>query len=138
MRSYNYNMHQFLTKRLAIAWIAMLSVLFGALAPAISHAMAAPAYASSSEEVQVCTMEGMKVIVIAGTSSGKPDKPMPDHMSKHCVCCPAHGVSFMPSPLGFAFPVLSQTSVRPLLFYRAPTPLFAWTSPSPRGPPSLI
>lgn len=131
-------MHPLLTKRLAMAWIVMLSVLFGALAPAISHAMAGPASASAGEEVQVCTAQGMKTIVIAGTSSGKPSDPMPDHMSKHCACCPAHGAAFMPPSLAFAFPLLPRSSAHPFLFYRAPAPLFAWTASSPRGPPSLV
>lgn len=131
-------MYQILTQRRVIAWIAMLSVLFGALAPAISHAMAAPAFASAVEEVQVCTMAGMKTIVLANTASGKQPAPASDHLSKHCACCPPHGASFLPPALAFAFPLVPQSSIRPALFYQSATPLFAWTSASPRGPPALI
>lgn len=124
-QSYNQNMYKFLTQRLVIAWVAMLSVLFGALAPAISHAMAAPALASAVEEIQVCTMEGMKTIVLTAPSTGKPSAPASDHMSKHCACCTAHSVSLLPPALAFSFPLVMQSSERPSLFYHSATPLFA-------------
>jgi hypothetical protein len=137
MQRYNFDMYKFLTQRLVIAWIAMLSVLFGALAPAVSQAMV-PVSVPGTEEVQICTMEGMKTIVIVDEDVGKRPAPSSDHMSKHCACCASHASIFMPPVVTFALPFLPRSSMRPPLFYQSATPLFAWITPAPRGPPASI
>jgi hypothetical protein len=125
-------MHKLVKQHVMYVWIAMLGVLFSALAPTISHAMVSAAQAD--EEVQVCTMEGMKTIVLAKAPSGKPVSP--DHILKHCPYCATHGnmSSLLPTAqFVFALPALSSS--HPPLFHQSATPLFAWTAVKPRGPP---
>lgn len=131
-------MHRLLTQRLVIAWIAMLSVLFSALAPAIADAMA-PVEAQGSEQLQVCTMAGMQVIVIAKDSSGKPDPRGSSHFIDHCPYCSAHGSwATLPSSSQAVFAVLDDSASYPPLLYRSAIPLFSWHPASPRGPPAPV
>lgn len=125
-------MNNLVIRHVMIAWIAMLGVLFSALAPTLAQAMAAR---PAGEEVQVCTMEGMKTIAVPRAASGKPVSI--DHVFKHCPCCAAHGGT---SPVLLAAPYLfvppAVSSSYPPLFYQSATPLFSWTAAKPRGPPA--
>ncbi|WP_323144381.1 DUF2946 domain-containing protein [Massilia phyllosphaerae] len=132
-------MQNLLTKRLVIAWIAMLSVLFGVLAPPMTQAMAsASASASGNEEVQICTAEGMKTIVIVQEGSGKRKAPSSECMSKHCAYCVLHANIPLLPRVAFILPLQPQAGMLPPLFYQSTTPLFAWTVHVPRGPPFSI
>lgn len=133
---YNPTMHILFKQRLAVAWFAMLSVLFGALAPTVSHAM--PAAQALTEEVQVCTMAGMVTVVLSQAPSEKSSVPAQDHMFKHCAYCSAHGGATPAPPVAaFVLPVIPQSKLYPPLFYRSATPLFAWTVALSRAPPSI-
>jgi type II secretory pathway pseudopilin PulG len=128
-------MHKLIAQRLVVAWIALLGILFAALAPTLSHAVV-PAVAAAAE-VQICTANGMIAIAVDG---GGPVKglPAPDHMLKHCPYCIAHGgAPGLPPVQAFVLPVLRQTTSHPSLFYRSAAPLFAWTIANPRAPPAL-
>lgn len=133
---YNLTMHFHFKQRLAGAWLAMLSILFGALAPTVSHAMAAAQ--PLTEEVQVCTMAGMVTVVLSKAQSEKSPVPTQDHMFKHCAYCLVHGGA-MPAPpvAAFVLPVIPQSKLYPSLFYRSAAPLFAWTVALSRAPPSI-
>jgi len=129
-------MHISLKRQLLVAWIALLGVLFGVLAPAVSHAMASAAPAT--EEVEVCTMKGMVTIVVDKAQPAESSSPMLDHMFKHCPYCASHGgfAALLPGP-SLAFPLSRQTLAYPPLFYQSAASLFAWTVANPRAPPSL-
>jgi hypothetical protein len=133
-------MHKLVKQHVVWIWIALLGVLFSALAPTISHAMAA---ADPDQEVQVCTMEGMKTFIVDHVPSGQTDprKFDPhkfDHLLAHCPYCALHGgPAAVPPPAQFVFAVLDIAAAYPPLFYQSATPLFAWRTASPRGPPSL-
>ncbi|VXC14874.1 conserved exported hypothetical protein [Massilia sp. 9I] len=113
-------------------WVAMLGVLFSALAPALSHAM--PSSAPLLDTVQVCTMEGMQTIVV--------DKEQPfgagsSHPFEHCPYCALHGGASLPPPsAGLTLTLLPLGEVRPPLFYQVARPLFTWSTANPRAPPS--
>ena len=125
-------MHKFVKQHVIYVWIAMLGVLFSALAPTISHAMVAQA----GEQVQVCTMEGMKTITVAKALSGKPGPA--EHVFQHCPYCTTHGsMDSIPPTAPFVFVLPDLSSSYPPLFYRLATPLFSWTATKPRGPPGL-
>lgn len=127
-------MHKLVKQKVAWIWIAALAILFSALAPTISHAMAAAA--PLDEEVQVCTMEGMKTIVIANGPAGKFDPHRFEHFLEHCPYCAVHaGPALLPAPAQPAFAAPLAGAFHPPLFYRSVAPLFAWTAASPRGPP---
>jgi len=128
-------MHKLVKQRVAWIWIAALAILFSALAPTISHAMAAVALAD--QEVQVCTMEGMKTIVIANAPAGKSNPHRFEHFLEHCPYCAMHaGQGLLPTPLHPAFAAPLARTYHPPLFYQSVAPLFAWTASSPRGPPA--
>lgn len=134
--AYNLTMHLHFKQRLAVTWLAMLSILFGALAPTVSLAMAAAQ--PLTEEVQVCTMAGMVTVVLSKAQSEKSPVPAQDHMLKHCAYCSAHGGATPAPPVAaFVLPVILQSTLYPSLFYGSATPLFAWTVALSRAPPSI-
>lgn len=106
-------------------WIAMLAVLFAALAPTVSHALASTTAAALAE---MCTVD-------SGTKKA-PTNVM--HGMEHCAYCAmqASTPALPPQPLhGFA--IIGGHDVYPPLFYTAPQPLHPWRAASPRGPPAL-
>ncbi|MGE5622679.1 MAG: DUF2946 domain-containing protein [Bacillota bacterium] len=116
------------------AWIACLAILMAALAPAISHALAASGKGSSAAWDEVCTVDGVKSLHEHGAhDSGPADNGM--HF-EHCPFCFTHAASFGLPPSAQTFiPLAAGSPVRPLLFFHSPRPLFAWAAAHPRAPP---
>lgn len=106
-------------------WIAMLAVLFAALAPTVSHALAA---STSSVLSEMCSVDG-------------PTKKAPSntmHGMEHCPYCATHGgAPALEPPALSGFAVIGGHDFYPPLFYTAPQPLHTWSVASPRGPPAL-
>lgn len=104
-------------------WIALLAILFSALAPTVSHALAA---ANPIANVQMCTADG-----------GKAPADL-KHGMQHCAFCTIHGGGdgLLPPP-AVALAVLAGRDAYPPLFYAAPHPLPAWSAANPRAPPVL-
>ena len=106
-------------------WIAMLAVLFAALAPTVSHAIAA---STTGILAEMCSVDG-------------PTKKAPTntmHGMEHCPYCATHGGApalLPPALTGFA--VIGGHDAYPPLFYTAPQPLHGWRTANPRGPPAL-
>ncbi len=119
-------------------WLAILAVLFAAIAPSISHALAAPAVSvPSSLLMQICTVDGM-VDVGVGVGEKKPGVDPVVHAFEHCPYCTTHAGSFALLPgLSPNFAVSGGHDSYPPLYYRAPAPLFLWSSGNPRAPPVL-
>ena len=105
-------------------WIAMLAVLFSAIAPTISHALTPLA------------PYGYADICSADNARKAPAPPM--HGMEHCPYCATHGGSLAlalpPAAAGLA--VIAGHDFYPPLFYSAPQPLHNWTAAHPRGPPA--
>lgn len=133
-------MHALVKRHLVWTWIALLGVLFSALAPTISHAMAAAmssADARADDAMQVCTMEGMKTVAVDDKAAGQFDPHKFEHFLEHCPYCAPHGgQAFFPPFAPIVFAVLDASSSHPPLFYRSATPLFSWRASRPRGPPA--
>ena len=130
-------MHAFVKRHVVWSWIAALAILFGAVAPTLSRAMAADAERAAVPDaaMEVCTMLGMKMLPPAD-HGGKPDPGKFDHMLDHCPYCAAHAVPALLPPPSAPFVVPRATyAVYPLLFYRSATTSFAWSPARPRGPP---
>ncbi|MRX06257.1 DUF2946 domain-containing protein [Pseudoduganella sp. FT25W] len=106
-------------------WIAILGVLFAALAPTVSHALASTTTAALAE---MCTVD----------SGAKKAPTNIMHGMEHCAYCVMHGgaPALPPSALG-GFAVIGGHDFYPPLFYTAPQPLHTWRAASPRGPPAL-
>jgi hypothetical protein len=133
-------MHYFFKRQVALIWIAMLGVLFSALAPTMSHAMAAAPQAALTMEI--CTADGspsrFKDPGATQVAAHQAPAGIDLHSFEHCPYCATHGSMLMP-PAGaravFALP--SLTATWPDLFYQSSTPLFSWSPCNPRGPPAL-
>jgi hypothetical protein len=112
------------------AWIALLAILFGALAPTLSHAFV-PARAQPVD-FPICGSLGHTAAVKA------PGLPEPaGYPFKHCPYCvdQHHAPALLPqAPAAL---VAIGGHVLPPLFYAAPTPLFHWTAPQSRAPPPV-
>jgi hypothetical protein len=56
---------------------------------------------------------------------------------EHCPFCFTHAGSFgLPLAASSVIPTSGAAAIAPLLFYRAPQPLFAWSTAQPRAPPN--
>ncbi|WP_332878405.1 DUF2946 domain-containing protein [Massilia sp. S19_KUP03_FR1] len=133
-------MHYFFKRQVALIWIAMLGVLFSALAPTISHAMAATQ--QSALTMEICTadrsLSGFKSPDTAQVAAHKAPSGIDLHSFEHCPYCATQGSMLMLPPGARAvFALPSLTATWPDLFYQSSTPLFSWTPCNPRGPPAL-
>jgi hypothetical protein len=112
------------------AWIALLAILFGVLAPTLSHAFV-PAKAQPLD-FPVCGALGHTADVKA---PGFPEPAV--YPFKHCPYCidQHHAPALLPQTM--AALVAIGGHVLPSLFYAAPTPLFHWAAPQSRAPPRV-
>ncbi|MFC5458235.1 DUF2946 domain-containing protein [Massilia niabensis] len=116
-----------LLRHALINWIACLTILFGTLAPSLSHAVHTP---PEAVDFPVCHAAGHTATEVNATGVDLGVDPV-----KHCPFC---------SDGHHAPDLLPQTSARlaavggavfPSLFYRAPEPLFHWAATRSRAPP---
>lgn len=126
-------------RQVAIAWCAMLAILCSALAPTLLHARAAEAAgatgaaATAMRAMQICTMSGMKSIVVAADTV---PAPVGIDLFDHCANCLTHcAPPALPAVAEFVFPAAALFQPYPPLFYRSAHPLFTWTAAHPRAPP---
>jgi len=110
-------------------WIAILALLFSAIAPSISHAMSA---AKNVPGLELCTVDGVKA------PQGKSLSDAIVHAFEHCPYCAAQATPpSLPAPSAWHFPRPTAQQIFPALYYHAPAPLFAWSTAHPRAPPAL-
>lgn len=112
-----------------------------ALAPSVSHAMAAMSGVPATWEIcrgggDSAAVPGHPELVAVGALakkiSGESIAAMAD-----CGYCLPHGgsVALMPSTVT-GLGLMGGHALRPFLFYRAPQPLLALSAAAPRGPPT--
>ncbi|QGZ42107.1 Protein of unknown function (DUF2946) [Pseudoduganella flava] len=121
-------------QRVLHVWIALLAMLFGALAPVASEAVASARPALPAMEI--CSMNGAQPMAPAkqGGAHGAID-----HLLKHCSSCVTHGhAPALPPSAPLAFTAVPLRDGHPALFYQAARPLFPWTAFHPRAPPARI
>jgi hypothetical protein len=118
------------SKRLLVHGLAMVSIAFGSLAPAISQAVSI-GQTGSGFAIEVCTSTGTKVIEQVSEESSL------SKSSKSCPYCITHQPISVPlgDQLQFAAPV--DLSFFPPLFYHAPKPLLAWVKHPSQAPPQF-
>lgn len=115
-------------------WIAVLAILFSALAPTVSHALAKAD--GDANFLILCTSNGKLVQTPLPTDDGKAPASVKVAM-EHCSFCTTHG-AHAALPLAAALPQMTAgRAVYPPLFYLAPAPLAAWAAANPRAPPIL-
>jgi len=125
-------------------WLAFFATLIGALAPAVSQAMASGK--DSSFFVVVCSALGTHRVEITSAEAAQYAGVVESNSDQNdvgfleaCPYCVTHGSSFGLPPIMFnaVVGVLPSIVDVPLLFLVAPRPLFAWTPSHPRAPPLL-
>jgi hypothetical protein len=123
--------------RRAVAWIACLALLFGALSPVVARVMLT-AQPDSTTWLEVCTSTGMKRVAIdVGTST---DGSLPDSAAAgtDCPFCLPHANAGLPASVAASGLLVPQQarSAPPLAkdTWRQP-PGPTWTLASPRAPP---
>ena len=121
--------------RRLFSWVALLAILGGALAPAVSHAL----YSQGGKSfLEICTTQGTRLIAVdAHVDPVKGSQH--DVVMEHCPFCVPHAGSLGLLPKTeqvFNLPA-DGSRFYPPLFFSAPRPLFAWASAQPRAPPVL-
>jgi hypothetical protein len=116
-------------------WIAMLAILFSALAPSMSHALAAAGAPAGTMEI--CTADGYKLVKAPG-ADGDQAPAQAQHGMQHCAFCATHGGSAaLPGAPSVALARDPGRDIYPPLFYTAPRTPHAWSAARPRAPPIL-
>jgi hypothetical protein len=128
-------------------WIAMLAILFSALAPTVSHALASSGNRAADNMIQLCTMNGYQMVQLPGTDAaadanadtdgGKAPADAKNGM-QHCAFCTLHGgTDALPTAPAVALALSAGRDIYPPLFYSAPATQAVWTSAQQRAPPFL-
>ena len=117
-------------------WIAMLTILFSALAPTVSHALASTS--TSVATMEICTVDGYKLVQLLDADSGKVPAPT-KHGMEHCAFCSTHGGSHaLTASPSVTLALDGSGDLYPSLFYAALYSLHVWTAANPRGPPFFV
>ena len=137
--------------RIRFAWLACCAILLNALAPAVSHALAA---AQPRHTWEICLNDGTTLAGFGeldeATFLAVTDRanPVPAAIAGHAMtdalpmadcgyCLPHAGTVGLPPPAGVIVPAAMVAAQRPCLYYHAPRPLQAWAGVQPRGPPAI-
>lgn len=122
-------------RRRFAAWLAIVAMLLGALAPTIAQARMGGS--QRADWLEICTTTGMVwVQADAGERSQKTDgQPYGADASPHCPWCTLHsGASGLP-PVQAVTVVPVPPAEQPPAFYRAPLTDTVWATARSRAPP---
>lgn len=116
--------------------MACFAILLVALAPSVSHALAAKSV-SAMEWIEICTSTGAKQVKQIATENAKPFSPAKhDQHSEDCPFCRIQSGSFGLPPMGAASIVApDMLQSYSSLFYEGPRSLFMWAPAQSRAPP---
>ena len=118
------------------AWVALLALVLGALAPTVTQAMVAGG--DRADWQQICSVSGM-VWVKADTgevSQPQPDGGMPgSDAGQHCPWCTLHGGASGLPPVEAVAMLPAPLAEQPSAFYRAPLTDTVWATARSRAPP---
>jgi hypothetical protein len=119
--------------RVLTSWIAVLAVLMAALAPLVSHALAAQ---SGASWIDICRSGQTKWVQADGSASDKAPASGDAHPFEHCPYCSlhAHADALPAAPVTLSL-VPSLFATIPTAFLSAPRTPHAWLSAQPRAPP---
>lgn len=126
-------MHKFVQQQVT-AWLAFLAVLFGTLAPTLSHATAQAHLPLI--EMQLCSSAGMKTVFVELGEQPAPDRAT--HLAEHCpYCSQNHHLPALLPAARLVLPIALRANAYPARFYQSATPLLPWSAASARAPPIL-
>ena len=133
IRRYNRTMLIRSTRRFRFVWLALFAVLLNALAPTVSHALAA---SRPVIPVDVCSVDGGAPFAAAAALLMQDEQHAGMGALADCGYCLVHAGSHGLPPPVHALPALVDgAEPRPFLFHHAPRPLAVWLAAVPRGPP---
>jgi hypothetical protein len=117
------------------AWLAMLAMVLGALAPTVAQAVVVAQ--GGQGWVQVCSASGMvwvqtDALEVAGEATGQ--KPMAD-ASRHCPWCSLQGAAGLPPDVSPQPLAPAPRAERPLAPPVASAPSTHWPAAPSRAPP---
>lgn len=118
------------------AWVALLALVLGALAPTVTQAMVAGG--DRADWLEVCSVSGM-VWIKADTGEVRDHSPdggqTGSDASQHCPWCTLHGGA-AGAPVVHVLPDLSvRLTEAPPAFYFAPLTATVWAKAQSRAPP---
>lgn len=120
------------------AWLAMLAMVLGALAPTVAQAVVAAQ--GGPGWVQVCSASGMVWVQADALEDAAADvdvgKSMAD-ASRHCPWCPLHGASGLP-PSPPTLSDLAAPAAPPLWLASVDEPATFWPAAPSRAPPPRV
>lgn len=117
------------------AWVALLALVLGALAPTVTQAMVAGG--DRAEWLEVCSVSGMVwVKADTGEVAQQPDGGAPmGEASQHCPWCTLHGGAAGLPTSQARLPLPPRLTDLPPAFYRAPLSATGWAPAQSRAPP---
>jgi hypothetical protein len=130
-----------LLRRQHISLCMVLVMLFAALAPAVSHALAR--YGGQSIiMMEVCTSQGARIMVMVPSQQATDQESAPVHSSvhlEHCKFCTnmAGSQAPGPDPGTVALMVQGVLAFAPPAFYQARTTDHVWRQAPARAPPVI-
>jgi hypothetical protein len=123
-------------RRRFAAWLALVAVLLGALAPTIAQARMGGG--DRADWLEICTTTGMVwVQADSGEVARQIDGPPADSgTSPHCPWCTLHGgASGLPPVQAAVVLPAAPLAEQPPAFYRAPLTDTVWATARSRAPP---
>lgn len=114
------------------AWLAMLAMLLGALAPTVAQAVVASQ--GGPGWVQVCSASGM-VWMQAEALDGETDGKALTDAARHCPWCSLQGSAGLPPAQWRQTHPLVDHAGRPQTPIRSATPATPWPTALSRAPP---
>ena len=143
MSSHHRNRHPASGRRPAragarlLAWLTLVAVLFGALAPAWAQVIVRASAGASLSYIEVCTSAGLRRIAVDAADSGAPaPHPAKAIDAVHCAFCLTQHQ--LPCLLGAPPPAVAPQCARMAAAPARPRPLPAMAAlwrPPPRAPP---
>ncbi len=131
-------MHSHKKGRLVTAWIAIIAILMGMLAPSMSFAFEPHAHASPWTEICSAKTADHAVPALVELANDEHDGHQKNifHL-KHCPFCFKQDRAGLPfATTALSVPPATGGSVHAMLFYQASTPLQVWSAKNPRAPPA--
>ncbi|WP_127803500.1 DUF2946 domain-containing protein [Hydrogenophaga sp. NH-16] len=122
-------------RRRFAAWLALVAMLLGALAPTIAQARMGGS--DRADWLEICTTTGMVwVQPDTGELAQKIDgQPAGSDASPHCPWCTLHGGASGLPPVEAVAMLPAPLAEQPSAFYRAPLTDTVWATARSRAPP---
>ncbi len=123
-----------LVHRRLTAWLAMLALVFGALAPVVTQAMVRAS--GPSDWIQICSVSGMSWVKADTGEVAKQDQKAPADASSHqCPWCSLHAGAAGAPPVHLMPPALPLPALQPVPALASASSALVWNNAHPRAPP---